>query len=49
VKAGEEMLKAPFLKKGVEKPVFRQSKETFNQMWEEVAAPGLAETVGIGC
>jgi hypothetical protein len=43
------MLTAPSLKKGVEKPVFRQSKETFNQMWEEVAVPGLAEAIRIGC
>jgi hypothetical protein len=43
------MLTAPSLKKGVEKPVFWQSKETFNQMSEDVAAPGLAEAIGIGC
>jgi SAM-dependent methyltransferase len=37
VKAGEEMLKAPFLKEGFEKPIFRQSKETLKRMWEKVA------------
>ena len=36
VKAGEEKLKAPFLKEGFETLVFRQSKETFKRTWEEV-------------
>ena len=37
VNAGEEHLKAPFLKEGVEKVVFRHSKETFRELWEEAA------------
>lgn len=33
----EEVLSAPFLKDVVEKKVFRPSKETFQQMWQDAA------------
>lgn len=34
--AGEVLLKGPLLKEGVERPVFRHSKESFRKMWQEV-------------
>ena len=36
-KAGEEVFKEPFMKPGIEKPVFRHGEETFRQMWQEVS------------
>lgn len=34
-KSGKVTIKAPFLREGAEK-VFRHSKESFREMWEEV-------------
>jgi len=38
VTAGEQMMKPPFVKEGENKSVYRQSKESFAEMWEKIAA-----------
>jgi len=35
--SGEVTIKAPFLKEGNEKKVYRHSKDSFRKMWEQVA------------
>ncbi len=37
VRPGEHVLRPPFVKEGEHKTIFRHSRETFRQMWDEVA------------